>query len=150
MPPEIMSECSKQLRLMLPYFSDKTGKGAVFFFSKTMIRSGDTLSTVSLWVCVWVDSLTAIKRWASVKFRRQEGIPSLSRQPLKQKLLYWWRRYPSVRLRHPHMVRDTQKVLETIWKHKKLTQSTVQLFSDVSPPSSPKPSPRSTPYHSCQ
>lgn len=49
MPPEIMSECSKRLRLMLPYFSDKTGKGAVFF-SKTMIRCGDALSAVFLWV----------------------------------------------------------------------------------------------------
>lgn len=47
MPPEIMSECSKHLRLTLPYFSDKTGKGALFF-SKTMIRCGDTLSTVFL------------------------------------------------------------------------------------------------------
>lgn len=45
MPPEIMSVCSKQLRLMLPYFSDKTGKGAVFF-SKTTIRCGDTLNAV--------------------------------------------------------------------------------------------------------
>ena len=49
MPPEIMSECSKQLRLTLPYFSDKTGEGAVFC-SKTMIRCGDTLTTVFLWV----------------------------------------------------------------------------------------------------
>lgn len=31
MPLEIMSECSKQLRLTLPYFSDKTGEGAHFF-----------------------------------------------------------------------------------------------------------------------
>lgn len=58
MPPEIMSECSKQLRLMLPYFSDKTGKGAVFF-SKTMIRCGETLYTVFLWavsVGEWIHS----------------------------------------------------------------------------------------------
>lgn len=34
MPPEIMSACSKQLRLMLPYFSDKTGKGAAFLSQK--------------------------------------------------------------------------------------------------------------------
>lgn len=31
MPLEIMSECSKQLWLTLPYFSDKTGEGAHFF-----------------------------------------------------------------------------------------------------------------------
>lgn len=57
MPLEIMSECSKQLRLMLPYFSDKTGKGAVFSSQKntkkTMIRCWGSLDTGFLWVVSW-------------------------------------------------------------------------------------------------
>lgn len=49
MPLEIMSECSKQLRLMLPYFSDKTGKGAIFSSKKnTKIQ----WSTVGYWLFV--------------------------------------------------------------------------------------------------
>ena len=41
-------QCSKKLRLMLPYFSDKTGKGAVFFFH---LKYNDPLQTYSQFFC---------------------------------------------------------------------------------------------------
>lgn len=80
MPPEIMSECSKQLGLMPPYFSDKTGEGEVFPLksSETPWRQLPILSSCGLWarVCVCESGFTrgATKPCLGRKCRRREGI----------------------------------------------------------------------------
>lgn len=78
--------------------------------------------------CGRVDSLTVLQSWASVKFRRQGGIPSLNRQSLKVTFSSFSNGgyfncsiIQSVCVTASHMVRDTQKALEAIWKQTKLT-----------------------------
>lgn len=74
---EIMSECSKQLRLMLPYFSDKTDEGAAFFSKTTTSHCWD--SPRCLFVrCEFVsaDLLVELRRCGSIKWRHvKKGSP---------------------------------------------------------------------------
>lgn len=135
MPPEIVSEHSKQVRLTLPYFSDKTGEGAAFS-SKTIIRCGDTLSADFLWA-EREDSLIAEPRQS---LDLQKGKPSLNRDPLKVEFLScsnggylncYVIQSESAKLRLTHAE-----------GHRKQARlSSVNSFSDVSSLPSPKPSP---------
>lgn len=91
MPPEIMSACSKQLWLMLPYFSDKTGKGAAFLSLKKKAVV-ETLSILLLFLFFSLfceeggccESLIHSWHYKAEPFRHQEMIPSLKTQALKE------------------------------------------------------------------
>lgn len=79
---EIMSECSKQLRLMLPYFSDKTDEGAAFFSKTTTSHCWDSPCCLFGSCECWF-TRGAAKLWLNKVKTRQEGIPSLNWLSLK-------------------------------------------------------------------